>query len=309
MQVFELVLLIVSSALALSVVSLGLCATDRCIGVVPLEILPLGVGSSLGILSLLGTGSPSTLSGRDILPLAIGCAVLVFFLHPLYVEWRLRLGGESISLMFSFAVMTCWIQAMSISTDSKSINPIIPEFIRSNQSLNLKLIVIVVSLSVLFLAANLSRRHGALAALQLSLGDSRLLATFGLSSASCQRIVLAFSILLIAIGSMLYICLQQNFSIQNSYDIIVPAFAISLSQTRIRIPLIMTVSIILMTGIEYLTKVSAESTIREVHQASLFGLVVVIALVARLARLSGRVDTVKRQCQERFQAVLGGSHE
>jgi hypothetical protein len=308
MQAFALSLLIVSSALSLSVVSLGLSAIARCIGVVPLEVLPLGIGFSLGFLSLCGRSSPSTLSGEDVLPLVLCCAVLLFFLHPVYVQWRLRIGGESISLMFSFALMTCWIRAMSIATDSRSFSPNIPEFLRANQSLGLKLITTFVCLVVLATAAHLSTCRGRLAALQLSLGDSRLLSTFGLSSSFCQRVVLALSILFIVVGSMLYICLQQNFSFQNSYDIVVPAFAISLSQTRIRIPPIIAVSIILLAGIEYLTELSAESTIREGHQALLFGFVVVITLIARIASLSGRSELFKRRLQYRLHEVRRGSH-
>jgi hypothetical protein len=308
MQALELALLIVSSALSLSLISLGLSAVVRCIGVSPLETLPLGIGVSLGLLALCGSSSPSTLSAWDVLPSALGCAVLLFILHPLYVQWRLRLGGESIALMCSFALMTCWIQVMSICSDSKSINPSIPEFLRAKQSLGVKLIVIVVSLGVCFLAAQLGRHRGRLAALQLSLGDARLLTTFGISSSRYQRSVLAVSIALIVVGSLLYICLQQNFSLQNAYDIVVPAFAISLSQTRVRILTTVTISIVLLTGIELLTRLSAESTIREGHQAALYGAVVVITLVARLARLSGRTDLLRRKCRRRTHVELEVGH-
>ena len=309
MLTLELVLLILGSALALAVVSFGLTAVHRCLGIVPLEILPLGIASSLAALSLYAPISPSTLSGLTLLPCIIGCAVLVVLLQPVYVRWRQRLGGESISLIFSFALMTCWIQIMSAATDSKSVTPHVPELLRVNQSMGLKVTDVCISLVVFILVSRISARRGNLAALQLSLGDSRLLTTFGISSSHCQRIVLGIAALLTLTGSFLYISLQQNFSIQNSYDIIVPSFAISLAQTRIRVGLTVLTSILLLAGIECLTRLSAESTIRECHQALLFGAVVLIALISRVLRVSGRTGRWKRNwCAKlgTIQEVLHG---
>jgi hypothetical protein len=139
------------------------------------------------------------------------------------------------------------------------------------------------------------------------MSDSRLLTTFGVSSLACQRIVLAISIFLITIGSLLYICLQQNFSFQNSYDIIVPAFAVSLSQTRIRPGSFALIAIFLLAGIECLTRFSAESTIREGHQAILFGGVVLFALIWRIAKFSGRSESIERRWGVWYRRVLGGN--
>jgi hypothetical protein len=233
---------------------------------------------------------------------------MLFFLHPIYVLWRRRMGGESITLMISFAIMTCWIQCMSIRTESKSINPEFPDPLRAHQDLFIKGIVILASIAVLVLVYYLIRLDGRLAAMQLSMSDSRLLTTFGVSSFTCQQIVLAISIFLITIGSLFYICLQQNFSFQSSYDIIVPAFAVSLSQPRIRPGSFALISILLLAGIECLTRLSAESTIREGHQAILFGGVVLFALIWRIAKLSGRFASIERKWGVWCRSVLGESN-
>ena len=307
MQTFGLVMLIISSSLSIELVALGLSELSRCIGVVPLETLPGGIGFSLVLLSMGRTNSAATLSGSDLAPFVIGFTVILFLLHPLYVVWRRRMGGESISLMISFAIMTCWIQCMSIRTESKSISPEFPNSLRAHQDLYIKIFVILTSIALLSLICHLIRLDGRLAALQLSMSDSRLLTTFGVSSLACQRIVLAISIFLITIGSLLYICLQQNFSFQNSYDIIVPAFAVSLSQTRIRPGSFALIAIFLLAGIECLTRFSAESTIREGHQAILFGGVVLFALIWRIAKFSGRSESIERRWGVWYRRVLGGN--
>ncbi len=292
-----LMLLIFSSALSLSVVALGLTAIGRCLGTVPLEILPFGIGLSLILISQSAATSTATLSGSDLLAPILGCGISVFGLHPFYVRWRLRLGGESMSLMFSFALMTFWLQVLSVASNSKSITPAIPEFLSSKEYLGLKVISIAASLLALTLAGIVGSLRGNLAALQLSLGDSRLLVSFGLRTYTCQLTVLVSGIIFTTVGSLIYICLQQNFSFQNSYDIIIPAFAISLTQTRIRIFHTVISALFLLSGIEFLTRVSSDATTRELHQAVLFGVIVVLVLGRRVLTASGILDLIERKFQ------------
>jgi branched-subunit amino acid ABC-type transport system permease component len=294
MQTMGFLLLLVSSAFSISLVALGLSVVGRCLGVVPLEILPLGIGVSLACIALAGPKSPSTMSALDLLPLLCLCAAALFCMHPLYMEWRKRLGGESITLMFSFAIMSCWNQAMSISTEAKSISLSFPDVLEENDSRMLKIAVLAVALAVLSVLVLTTRRRGRVAALQLSLDDSNLLATFGISARRCQRLVIALSILLVTFGSALYICLQQNFSFQNSFDIIVPAFAISLSQIRLRVSSTILISLVLLSGIEYLTYLSPEATLREGNQAVLFAVIVTSTLAFRRGRASGRFASIER---------------
>ena len=183
---------------------------------------------------------------------------------------------------------------MSISTEAKSISLSFPDVLEENDSRMLKIAVLAVALAVLSVLVLTTRRRGRVAALQLSLDDSNLLATFGISARRCQRLVIALSILLVTFGSALYICLQQNFSFQNSFDIIVPAFAISLSQIRLRVSSTILISLVLLSGIEYLTYLSPEATLREGNQAVLFAVIVTSTLAFRRGRASGRFASIER---------------
>ena len=308
MQITGLVILVLSCSLSLALVALGLAALNRALGVVPLEILPLGIGFSLALLALGHGSSTATLTTSSLLPLDLACTAALFLLHPLYVILRGRLGGESLTLMISFAMMTCWGQLMSTASESKSVHPRLPEWLSGHQSLGLKLTVIVVSIFTMVCAQFLLKFHGNLAALQLSMGDARLLTSFGITSRACQRIVLLGAMLLVTLGSLLYISLQENFSFQNSYDIVVPAFAISLAQQRIRLSSIAAVSVLLLAGIEWLTRLSASSTMREAYQGVLFGAVVLISLLWRLARKSGRWELFERRSEVRFRQIAEETH-
>lgn len=308
MQTVGLLLFILSCSLSLALVALGLTALNRALGVVPLEILPLGIGLSLALLALKHGPSNATLTTSSVLPLDLLGVATLFLFHPLYVILRRRLGGESLSLMISFAIMTCWGQLMSIASESKPIHPGIPEWLKDHQSLDLKLAVIVVATVALIGAHFLLKMRGNMAALQLSMGDGRLLASFGVSSHICQQIVILGTIVVVTLGSLLYISLQQNFSFQNSYDIIVPAFAISLAQPRIRISSIIAVSVLLLGGIEGLTRLSASSTVRGYYQGVLFGAVVLMAVFWRVARQSGRLEALGRRSEFRVGQMAEDTH-
>lgn len=308
MQIVGLLILVASCSMSLALVALGLTALNRALGVVPLEILPIGIGFSLALLSFGHGSSTATLRTSSLMPLNLACTATLFLFHPLYVVLRGRLGGQSLTLMISFAMMTCWGQLMSIASESKSIHPRLPECLSDHQSLGLKLTVIGISLLTLVGTQSLLNFRGSLAALQLSMGDARLLTSFGLSSRNCQRIVLLGAMLLVTLGSLFYICLQENFSLQNSYDIIVPAFAISLAQQRIRLSSIAAISVLLLAGIEWLTRISASSTVREGYQSILFGAVVLVALLCRIATNSGRWGLFERRSGFRVRQMVEETH-
>ena len=304
----DIVLLVLSSALSLALVSFGLTLIERCIGVIPLEILPLGIAIALEGLSICSTSSPYTLAASNLVLPSLACLALLYMLHPVYVQWRRRLGGESRALMFSFTLMSCWIQLMQIRTDSKAFSLDLPDALRADQSRALKCLVSLVSITLLLAIGWLVNRKGKLAAVQLSRSDSRLLQSFGYSSLTCQRLVLGIALLLIVSGVGLYIALQDNFSVQSSYNIVIPAFAISLSQVRIRVVYTIIVSIVLLTGIEWLTSISSAETVRESHQSVMYGFVVLIALSFRLARTSGWVGIVVRKGQGGFMLLQQVRH-
>lgn len=305
MQTLGLLLLfILSCSTSIALIALALVLLNRSLGVIPLEVLPFGIGFSLALLAL--GNNPALV--RSLLPLVLACGAALFLSQPIYVALRRRFGGESLTLMLSFAIMTSWKEGMAIATGTSPVHHPFPEWMNAHQSLNLKLIVIVISVLALVGSHLLLNFRGNLAALQLSREDSRLLTSFGISSRKYQRKVLLAAMVLVVLGSLLYIGLQQSFSIEDSYDIIVPAFAISLAQQRVRLVTILCVSILLLAATEILTRFSTASTIRAGHQGILFGAVVLIALLFRLARQSGRWQSFERKSKFVFRRTIGENH-
>src|SRR5258706_3448677 len=110
-----------SASLAISLVALGLLLVQRSHGIAVLEIIPFATGLALFFLGSLRAESASTLHPATLILPIVGSTIGIAILEPWYARWRLRVAGESTTLLLSFAVMNCGLLAMSTATGARSV--------------------------------------------------------------------------------------------------------------------------------------------------------------------------------------------
>ena len=270
----------VSTALSVSIVAFGLVLLDRSQGVVQLEILPLATGLTIVMLSVFHSSSASTLHATTlVLPIFV-CILLVVFLQPLYLRWRLMIAGESTTLLLSFAAMNCCLLGMSIADDARSLPIGLADYRYVETKARLEVIVILLCMVVLVCTKILLHRSTLLPALQLSRDDHRLLSSFGKKPLHTQRIVLLIATVLCVVGTLLFGCLQDRLSINDTYAVLIPAFAIAISQSRIRLRSLVPIAVALIAFESLLTSMSSE-LLRDFYQATLFSLIVLLGVLFR----------------------------
>jgi hypothetical protein len=263
----------VSISLAIALVAFGLMLIQRSHGIAVLETVPLATGLSLFSLGSIRPDSTSTLHTPALILPIVACGLLIRLLQPCYARWRLRVAGESTTLLLSFALMNCCLLGTSIATSARSVPLGLADssFIRTKFRLEL----IVVALSSLALAVTILylRQRRLIAALQLSKDDHRLLATFGRDSNQVRRHVLVVATGLCTLGMFLFVSLQETFAVLNSYAVLVPSFAIAISQSRIRVGRLVTAAFLLTAVAQLATQYTSE-LLRDFHPAVLFSLFV-----------------------------------
>jgi branched-subunit amino acid ABC-type transport system permease component len=299
----EYTLEFLSTSLGIALVALGLLLVQRSHGIAVLETVPLATGLGLFFLGSLRPDSSSTLYIPTLILPTAGCALAIIVLEPLYVRWRLRVAGESTTLILSFAVMNCCLLAMSISTDSRSVPLGLADshFIRTTS--RLEWMVIALSAVVLVGTIFYLRYTRLVAALQLSKDDHRLLATFGRDSKKVRRHVLALAVVLCTVGASLYISLQETFAVSNSYAILVPGFAIAISQSRIRVIRLLAAGFFLVAVGELFTHYTSE-LLRDFHRAVLFSFFVFVGVGSRKAHDTGILLAWRRRLVQLARGAL-----
>lgn len=199
--------------------------------------------------------------------------------------------------------MNCCLLAMSIATSSRSVPLGLADssLIRTKSHLE----VLVVALAALVLAVTvLYLRHKRLiAALQLSKDDHRLLATFGRDSNQVRRHVLVVAVVLCTVGVSLYVSLQETFAVSNSYAVLVPGFAIAISQSRMRVSRLLVTAFFLVAAVELLTQYTTE-LLRDFHQAVLFSFFVFAGVSSRTASDTGIILAWRRRLAQLTRGAL-----
>jgi hypothetical protein len=275
-----------STSMALSLVAIGLLLLQRCHGVAFLEMVPLASGLALFPLSLGAPFSASTVRPSGLVIPILFCASLLIILQPYYRRWRLRVAGESTTLLLSFASMNCCLLLFSITTKGRAVSVDLADASFIGGKTHLELLVIGLSGVFLTVLPLYLRKTRLIAAMQLAKDDHRLLTTFGRNPITVRAHILLIAMISSAFGVGLYISLQESFSIVNSYSIIVPAFAISISLSRIRVPYVVISMFVLVASRQLLTQFTSES-LRDCHEGMLFSLFVLAAIGSRRATIAG----------------------
>jgi branched-subunit amino acid ABC-type transport system permease component len=174
-------------------------------------------------------------------------------------------------------------------------------FVRTKS--RLELMVVILSALVLVGTVLYLRRTRLNAALQLAKDDYRLLATFGCDSNQVRRHILVIAVVLCTVGASLYVSLQETFAVANSYAVLVPGFAVAISQSRIRVGRLVATGLFLASAGELLTQYTNE-LLRDVHQAVLFSLVVFAGISSRAAYDTGLVLAWRRRLAQLTRRAL-----
>jgi len=269
-----------STGMAIALVALSLILLQRSQGIVILEIIPLSTALVLIALGSLRKGSASTLDTATLIIPLFACAALVVMFQPLYAKWRLRVAGESTTLLLSFASMNCCLSAMTATTSNRSISLALADSYLVGTKDRLEWAVIATAGVALTGIMLYLRQRRLVAALQLSKDDFRLLQTFGRDPDQVRRHVLAVAIVACTVGMILFVSLQETFSVSNCYAVLIPSFAIAISQNRIRAARLVTASVLLITAEGFLTQHTSE-LLRAVHRAALFSFFILIGVISQ----------------------------
>jgi len=287
-----------STSLAIATVAIALFLIQRSTGIPLLEIIPFATGVTLLLLSSMHEQSASTIHAASLLVPTIACGASVFFLQPWYARWRLRIAGESATLLLSFALMNVWLLLLSGITDARSTAiPFVDwTFVDSKELLELAVIV----MEALFLIGVVSYIRSARlsAASQLAKDDYRLLESFGHRADDVKRHVLLVSAAVCIFGAFLFVALQDNFAVMNSYSILIPAFAISISQTRLNPTRLVMATFVLTACVQVMTQYTSE-LLRDFHQSLLFALFVVAGIISRWVVNLGLAGRLQRYAIDR----------
>lgn len=290
----DLLLEFASTSLAIATVALALFLLQRSNGIPLLEVIPLATGAAILLLSSMRHQSASTVNASTLLIPIGGCAVFAFVLQPMYARWRLRIAGESTTLLLSFASMNFWLLLLSIATSARpaAIGLADSKFVGTKE--HLELVVILIAVASLTAIMFYVKRRRLSAALQLAKDDYRLLESFGERAGQVRRHVLVVAAVVCTLGAVLFISLQEHFAVLNSYSILVPAFAISISQSRIRLMRLVAATFVLAACVQLLTQRTSE-LLRDFHQALLFAMFVMAGITARWATNTGTADRLHRR--------------
>lgn len=282
----EYLLDFMSTAMSLALVAIGLVLVQRSHGIAVLETIPVATGWALFFLSSLRPTSASTLDTSTLILPSIACAVLLAILQPLYAKWRLRVAGEPTALLLSFASMNCCLLAMSIATSNRSISLGLADSYLIKTKFRLEWAVIALAAVALAGTMLYVRQRCLMAALQLSKDDHRLLATFGRDSNQVKRHIFIVAILACIAGMLLFASLQETFSVSNSYAVLIPSFAVAISQSRIRVGRLVATALLLVGAERLLTQHTSELLL-DVNRAVLFSLFVLVGITSRRAYQTG----------------------
>ena len=243
----------VSSAGALSVVAFALLVLQRTHGLVVLELFPASLAAGLITFSAAQSNrSPALLTSGDLLlPLAANL-IIIAVAARFYQQWRHRVAGESTVLMISFCSMNFVLEAMRTFSEGHSASVGLAQSFPHGK-LGLETSVLAVSTAILISTTVLLKSRGTWAAAQLANRDWRLLLSFGHSAEAARRIILLLAVSLMAVGTVLYISLQESFAIQHSSAILIPAFALSLFQNRIKLPIFLGVAFVALLSEHFLS--------------------------------------------------------
>jgi hypothetical protein len=279
---------ILSVACAICIIALGFSLLQRSHGVVILETFALGVGVVLFLFSLVLEATPSTLHAGTLVSPLIITGVILALIPRWYATWRMRMAGEPTILILSFSIMNTLLLTMSVLSRGRSV-PLSFASTGYVTKWQLELLLTGLSIGVLAAAVFLLSRHGFMAAVQLSQDDDRFLRTFGRDAIEIKRKVLGVAASLCTIGMFVFIVLQENFAVVQSDVVLVPAFAVAISQQGSRIVRLFLTSV-LLAGAERILVLQSSELLRQFHQGVLFALLVFGSMLLRELSESGLLE-------------------
>jgi hypothetical protein len=281
---------VASTALSIALVSLGLLLLQRSHGIALLEIISLACCLALLLLSSFRPDSVSTLKAATLLVPTLACIIFLAIVQPFYAKWRLKVAGESTSLLISFALMNCLLLAASSATNDRFASLSFADLPSIRTPLRLESLVCILATLGLAGAILYLRNMRLLAALQLSKDDYRLLATFGRDSESVRRHTVVIALLASSLGMCLYISLQETFAVSNCYAVLIPGFGIAIAQSRIRVGRLVLSALMLVAAERFFTQHTSELLLN-VHRAALFSFFVLTGVTLRAAQRTGLTAT------------------
>jgi hypothetical protein len=283
-----------SLSTSIALVAMGLFLLQRSHGVAPLESLALAICLGMLVLSAIQPGSVSTVQSSQLLLPIAASGVLLICAHRYYVRWRLRVAGESTTMILSFALLNCCLLIMSSTTGARSLAIGLSDTLLIQSKVRLEFVIICSALICLLVLTLLLKHKGRTAALQLAKDDYRLLETFGIKADAVRARVLGASILTCFLGALFYLSLQESFSVVNSYALIVPTFAIAIAQNRLSTIQMIISAFLLIGSVQLLTQFTSE-LLRDFHQAIIFSLLVSGELIRRELSSTDFLSIVQRR--------------
>jgi hypothetical protein len=228
-----------AQAAAIAIIATALAFISRATGVFILEAAVFGTASALALAGAVSRQSPAApqLSWfllSALLSLGLSVALINFYRHC-----RRARGGDSTALMMSFALMNTLALTITSVTDGKSVNI-------DSEAFGSPLRVAIVGWAVMGLICVLMRGRRFLAMIKLARDNDSLLSTFGISASIVRLIVTLTSCSLLALGVAVYVFRQENFSTSKADVYVIPAFAVAICQSRLKVVLIGSLSIILV---------------------------------------------------------------
>jgi hypothetical protein len=235
--VISLVVYHAGLASALFLCALAFAIMQRSSGVVALESCPAALGLAIPLATRLhGLSSRVPAYSADgLLEVGIVAMSLTPILITLYRFARRARGGESIALIMSLAGMmalTTWGEVYCDGARPVDTRLSIPGLPTTVSYLVIASFSIAVSLIIALITARWQRQRSS-ALLHLAKDDYRYLQAFN-SPSAIRHYSLAASFGLLFGGSLLFVGMQQLFSLGNQLDLVIPAFGVSLFSAGIK---------------------------------------------------------------------------
>ena len=215
-----------AQASAIAIIAIALALFLRATGVVILEATIFGTALALAVVTGISRQSAAAPRGGWFLLSAILALLLTVSLLAFYRVCRSARGGDATTLMMSFALMNVLALTMSKLTDGKSVN-VGADFLGNPLGVSLLGWGVILAFHIA------SRRGSSLSAVKLARDNDALLTTFGLSGNRIRITTTLLACVFLALGSLLFIIEQENFSASKYELYLIPAFSVAISRKRL----------------------------------------------------------------------------
>ncbi len=271
----------VVSSLSVAFVALGLALSFRATGTFLLEHAVAALIISFVVLISLRGGrsgvSIPTLAAVAIISLLVGEC-----LYHLYYSWRSVRGGESSSLVTSYAVMNTLALLAERVTQGRSI--------QTRLELSGVALISCLALSLLIIWWML-RRSRLEAQVKLARDARGLLQSFGVSPRKVIFYTKLVSVALLTFGALGYLLTKENFSISRLELLLIPSFAVVLATVELSVLRITIFSAAIVICEYSMIYFLGNSVLVKVYQSGLF-LVMVALPTLRTEKKSGIQTTI-----------------